>query len=209
MRLLSQRVPSGCPITRGETLRRRTRAAAAATAGLLLIGGAGTLSYWTDTEITDGIELATGEITLSPFECDPDGWTFADGDPLVDGEQIVPGDVVSKSCSFDVTMEGDNARAALELTDAPIFLESNDFTVQLTPTATYSIDGEPVPAELDDENNGDTVDVDLSVVFSDLGDPRILDQAALADPLQNQNLTNGADLTATLDAITVVIRQQV
>ena len=187
-------------------MRPMTRATIALTAGALLIGGAGTLSYWTDESRTDGIQLVTGETTLSDFTCSSD-WAFADGDPVVDGEQIVPGDVISKICSFEVTVEGDNAVAELTLVDKPDFLATSNgsFTAQLITSATYSIDGNPVPAQLTPTNDGDVVDTVISVMFEDLGDPA----AALdtADPTQNQNVTNVAGLIADLDEITVVLTQ--
>ena len=71
-------------------MKKSTKGAlAAAAAGTLLLGGAGTYAFWTDTATVDGGDIASGSITLSSVVC-ADDWTHSENDDVV--EFIVPGD---------------------------------------------------------------------------------------------------------------------
>ncbi|MEJ7634287.1 alternate-type signal peptide domain-containing protein [Aeromicrobium sp.] len=167
-------------------------AAAAAIAGILLLGGAGTLAYWTADTDVDGGDIASGKISLSTPDCG-DGWTFdaledEAGEAYGAGDSLVPGDVISKVCTFDITAVGNHLRASLEVTDAS-FTPANDLSADITADATYTIGGTAIPSEITETSNGSTVTATISVTF----DPTSGDESQ--------------DLTTVLDDITVSAEQ--
>lgn len=85
---------------------------AAGAAAVLLLGGAGSLAYWTDSATVNAGSVNSGFLTLDDGVCDA-GWVYApgsasEGDPVVN---FVPGDVVTKDCTFVIGAEGDNLAA--------------------------------------------------------------------------------------------------
>jgi alternate signal-mediated exported protein len=109
------------PVKTGSHVKKSTKALIAGGIGVaLLVGGAGTVSFWTDeAEGGDGV-ISAGTLDLgSPAG---GGWEIShegDGsgtatepvafDPSAD--QIVPGDVLSYTQSIPVTLEGKNIKA--------------------------------------------------------------------------------------------------
>ena len=90
---------------------------AAVAAGVLLLGGAGTLAYWTDTGIVDGGDIDAGTLALSSPSCG--GWTYDSGE-VVNGATytpgvslLVPGDVISKTCTTTLTATGEHMRGTI------------------------------------------------------------------------------------------------
>ena len=59
--------------------------------------------------------ISEAKLKLGDVTCDPGGWVYADGNAGAgDAVQlIVPGDSISKECTFDVTAAGDNLTATL------------------------------------------------------------------------------------------------
>lgn len=97
-------------------MKKTTKGAlAAAAAGTLLLGGAGSLAFWTASQTATGGSFTTGTLTLSTPTCT--GWTYATGNPNgnVGGAVtlVVPGDVIAKTCDFTVGATGDNLKATL------------------------------------------------------------------------------------------------
>lgn len=176
-------------------MKKTTKGAlAAGAAAVLLLGGAGTLAYWNaDTEI-DGGQISSGQLLLSDADCG-DGWTLdagedAPGTEFVPGTTlIVPGDVITKTCTFDITATGDHLRATLEPSDAAFSSAANALSDDLTIGATYTIGGVAAPAEITEDNDGNTVTAVVSVTFDSGSD----------------NLSQ--DLAATLDTITITATQ--
>lgn len=107
-------------------MKKSTKGAiAAAAAGVLLLGGAGSLAYWTADGGVDGGAIAAGELKLTNANCDA-GWTH-----VVDGgavTKIVPGDQITRKCTYTLLAAGDHLSATLTAPDA------------VTPT-TYTDDG--------------------------------------------------------------------
>ena len=174
-------------------MKRSTKGAlAASAAGILLLGGAGSLAFWNANVSVPGGTIASGELKLSTPACG-DGWLLDDGeatasDPYAPGDQVVPGDVIAKVCTFDITAVGDHLRATLGVTGGD-FAATNALTADLDIAATYQIDDVDIPAEITEANDGDTVTATISVTF---------DEASL----------NGTqDLTATLNAVTIAAQQ--
>jgi alternate signal-mediated exported protein len=148
-------------------MQKSTKGAlAAATAGALLLGGAGTLALWSDTDTVPGSGFDAGSLNLTQVggcntwnldSAEAGGQPF---DPAVG--HLVPGDVVTKVCTFTVDAVGTHLRATIAAVPGE---STGELLDDLTVAATdISIDDEPV-AELTEANDGDTVTVTVAVTF--------------------------------------------
>lgn len=174
-------------------MRRTTKGTlAAAAAAALLLGGAGTIAYWSDAQTADGGSIDAGTLSLGVATCDAD-WVYAAGvagagTTVVD---FVPGDVVTKDCSFTVEATGDNLSATLTAPTTVLFESPVGTSLTATVSVAYAIDGNPLatPATITPANDGDTVvatiDVDLPFGTDESGSVNTNDTrgitAALAD----------------------------
>jgi alternate signal-mediated exported protein len=107
-----------------------TKAAIAGVAGVaLLLGGAGTLAFWTDTQEGSEVTIATGNLDLGT-PADGTGWALqqnasdlpadtaeAASVPYV-AQLLVPGDTLTKTVNIPVVLTGENNRARLDVTSA-------------------------------------------------------------------------------------------
>ena len=93
---------------------------AAAAAGALLLGGAGTYAVWSDEEALNAGNVSTGSLTL---QATSGGWSYDggitiwdDADTLgADSPVIVPGDTLTSVYTVAVDTTGDNIEAELAL----------------------------------------------------------------------------------------------
>ncbi|QIX26924.1 alternate-type signal peptide domain-containing protein [Nocardioides sp. JQ2195] len=174
-------------------------AIAAGAAAVLLLGGAGSLAYWSDSVDLPGGNIAAGELALSNPSCD-EGWVYGPDNAKAGSSVslIVPGDTIVKECTFTVAASGDNLAATLETPDTVDYTVTSSpapTTLQLDVDATYvDQEGAPVPAQVTSADDGDTITSTLAVTFP-FGD------AATINANDTQNLT------ATLNAITVSLTQ--
>ncbi|MCH1867559.1 alternate-type signal peptide domain-containing protein [Nocardioides sp. CFH 31398] len=92
-------------------------------AAFLLLGGAGSLAYWNSTDVVPGDGLDTGRLAIDASSCDAAGWLVSNEvegveevafDPAT--EVLVPGDVVTRSCTIAVDAEGTNLRSVFGVT---------------------------------------------------------------------------------------------
>lgn len=115
-------------------MKKTTKGSLAAIgAAALLLGGGTSLAYWTATGDAPAGTITAGELKLTAGTCDAD-WVYATGSASA-GSAVtlwVPGDVVTKSCTFTVTATGDNLEATL----------SAPSTVALTSTSAAAADTE-------------------------------------------------------------------
>lgn len=161
---------------------------AAAAGGILLLGSAGSVAYWQSTQdvpggtinsghlrlVTDATNAGCGAWTLDTAEDAPT--TYTEGDPLV------PGDVLSKSCAFTVEATGNHLRATVSATAPQVTGTLADaLTVG---AADLQVGGTPV-TEITEAADGQALTVDVTVTFEAASD----------------NTTQ--DLTATLASIVV------
>jgi alternate signal-mediated exported protein len=107
-----------------------TKTAIAGVAGVaLLLGGAGTLAFWTDTQEGSEVTIATGNLDLGT-PADGTGWALqqnasdlpadtaeAASVPYV-AQLLVPGDTLTKTVNIPVVLTGENNRARLDVTAA-------------------------------------------------------------------------------------------
>jgi alternate signal-mediated exported protein len=118
-------------------MKKATKGAlAAAAAGSLLIGGFGSLAYWSDTKTVDGGSIASGSITLSAVSC-PTNFTHteAGSNPTV-VTKIVPGDTITKQCTGTLVLVGDHIGATVALDPASITSLNGSLGTEVTAAAT-------------------------------------------------------------------------
>lgn len=179
-------------------MKKSTKGAlAAAGAAALLLGGAGSLAYWTDQGTANGGTITTGTMSLSGGACDGN-WTYVGGSG--DGgtvTTIVPGDEITKDCTFTVTGNGDHLTANLSAPADVTYTVpgGNPATMQLTSSATYDLDGTTY-------GDGDS--------FPISGTQTLTAHIDVTFPYGDATAVNANDtqnITATLDAITVTLTQ--
>jgi alternate signal-mediated exported protein len=106
-------------------MNRTTKGAlAAGAAGALLLGGVGTLAFWTDTEVITGTDIDSGHLQLVSPDCT--GWLL-DGGAAYVAQVLVPGDILTQVCEYTVTADGEHLTASFDATaptdvtgDAPL-----------------------------------------------------------------------------------------
>jgi alternate signal-mediated exported protein len=171
-------------------MERMTKAAlAVGGAAVLLLGGAGTLAYWTADGTASGTALTSGTFDLADGTCAAWEYSEADGGGAVTA--IVPGDTVVTSCSFEVTATGDHIGIGAVTVSDPEWVESNALTTELGTATVESTTLNDVPFTAPvAARTGDVIEVGVEVTFDGPG------------------ATNASqNLTATLGSITVTIEQ--
>lgn len=105
-------------------------ALAAGAAAVLLLGGAGSLAFWSATDSVDAGSFSSGKLTLKAVGCDA-GWTYANGTSAGAAVNlVVPGDSITKNCTFTIGATGDHLSAL------PTVPSTVGYTVTSTPTPT-------------------------------------------------------------------------
>lgn len=174
-------------------MKKSTKGAfAAGAAAVLLLGGAGTLAYWSDNETVDGVSVGSGRLDLAVDDCDDwqlDSTGGTGGD--LGSREIVPGDSLTKTCTYTLTAEGDHLEAALDVS-TPSW--TGALAGKVTTTATFTV-------------GGDTVTAGTPYAFED-GAPRTVTAAFTVDfPFGTAVDNTSQDLSATLGDITLTVTQ--
>lgn len=126
-------------------MNRSTKGAvAAAAAGVLLVGGAGSLAYWTDTFTVTAGAINSGHLTLTettPGNCAAAAWTLdsAGGGTTFNQatDKIVPGDVLTKVCTYTINASGNHLSADLT-TSGAVLTDTSTSPKALAPPVTKS-----------------------------------------------------------------------
>jgi alternate signal-mediated exported protein len=146
-------------------------ALAAGAAAVLLLGGAGTLAYWNNTQTVGGGDFASGSLTLTPLNaCDT--WNLDTGEP---GGQpfdpatgtLVPGDTVSKVCTFTIDAVGDHLRATVVANPGT---NTGALIPSLTIAATGLEVGGAAVTEITEADDAQTLTVTVSATFDSAAD---------------------------------------
>lgn len=160
---------------------------AASAAGVLLLGGAGSLAYWSDAAEVGGGTLNAGQLQLDDTTsggCAAATWTLdtaedpagAAFDPATD--TLVPGDVLSKHCTFTIAAVGTHLRADLTASGGAA---SGDLAPALVTSGTFTVGGATVTS-ITDADNGATLDATVQVTFDPAsGNDTQLQSASLSD----------------------------
>jgi len=125
-------------------MNKAAKGVLAAGAGVaLLVGGGGTLAFWSDTEtIPGGLNVTSGELKLGAPDCGA-GWVLDAGTateaPYV-AQLLVPGDTLTKVCSIDLIATGEHLEATLAL-DATSWAAANALTGELAASSAFLVNG--------------------------------------------------------------------
>lgn len=135
---------------------------AAASAAVLLLGGAGTLAFWNAEGDIAGGSITSGELKLT----DPTagGWTL-NGTvvPDVANVKVVPGDTLEYTGGWTIVATGDNLRADVDVTG---FDASGDLASHITLTDSYLVGGTaPAGDQITSANDGDALAATVTVDF--------------------------------------------
>ncbi|MFI6425869.1 alternate-type signal peptide domain-containing protein [Promicromonospora sp. NPDC050880] len=127
-------------------MERLTKAAlATGGAAALLLGGAGTLAFWTDDGLATGTDVTSGTLTMTDGACGD--WTLDGGGAVTEG--IVPGDTVTTDCALTVGGTGDHLALGDITVTAPTWAEDNALTAVLDVAVSgATLDGAPVTLPL-------------------------------------------------------------
>ncbi|GAB4004784.1 alternate-type signal peptide domain-containing protein [Nocardioides ultimimeridianus] len=150
-------------------MKKTTKGAiAAGGAAVLLMGGAGTLAYWTSTATVAGTSISTGHMSLDLVSCG--GWKLDDGTALA-SQKLVPGDSISNVCTYTLSASGSHLAATLT-TPAAVAATgtlASAANVSLPVTSAYSLGGTALstsaPATVTSADNGKTLSATITVSF--------------------------------------------
>jgi len=182
-------------------MKKTTKGAlAAGAAAVLLLGGAGSLAYWTSSQTAAGGSLTSGSITLSAVSCGDWAYGGADaGTPTSPVTAIVPGDEVQKTCTGTLTLVGDHIGATVTVDQAKWAASSSaSLATALQVSATQTSPTGPVTAS-------GPVAFTIDVKFPYGGPVSTPDATTGAD--NSTQSTASSVQTATLDTINVVAVQ--
>ena len=192
-------------------MHKSTKAALASMTGAgLLLGGAGSLAYWSDTEGLPGTTITPGSLDLVGGGCG-DGWTVGGAPVDLDTYLVVPGETLTRTCTFTLDLAGDALSANLALSTPGAV--SGTLAGELVYDATYSVAGTaPAPltggtvAALTGADDGEQVSVAFSVTLPRDGNNVV--PGVDNDSNNGPGFGNGS-LSATLDALSVSLTQSV
>lgn len=146
-------------------------ALAAAGAAAVLVGGTGTLAFWTDTVTVPGVTgITSGSMTLTDTTvggCGSVGWVLDASESPAGGafvpatSRLVPGDVLTKTCTFTVAAVGDHLRATIGVT-APTL--TGTLASALTVAGTFTKAGSPVTT-ITSADDGASLVATITVTF--------------------------------------------
>ncbi len=174
-------------------MKKSTKGAlAAGSAAVLLMGGAGTLAYWSDSDTVDESTVGSGRLDLEVISCADwqlDAVGGAGG--ALGSREIVPGDSLTKTCTYTLTAEGDHLEAELDVTE-PTW--TGDLEDDVDTTATFTVDST-------------AVEPGTPLAFAD-GAPRTITAAFTVDfPFGTGVDNTSQDVTATLGDVTLTVTQ--
>ena len=162
---------------------------AAGAAVALLVGGGGTLAFWTETQpisggalntghlniVTDGINTGCGVWQLDSGESV--ALTYADGDPLV------PGDVLTRECNYTIEAVGNHLRATVGISAPNFSGVDGDFGGFLTANLTDIQVNSSAATEFTEANDGQTLTAVVTVSFDELAGNATEDLGTVLDEL--------------------------
>ncbi|MBT0568284.1 alternate-type signal peptide domain-containing protein [Williamsia sp. CHRR-6] len=138
---------------------------AAAAASALLLGGAGSLAYWSDQETVSGANITSGALSLQPAGAG----TWKDGTgATIDTTtfKIVPGDTLTYTATYTVEAAGNNLQANLtadttSITGTLVGKVTTTVTATIRGTTTVGTTAVPITGA----NNGDQIAVSVAIDF--------------------------------------------
>ena len=191
-------------------MQRLTKAAmATGAAAVLLLGGAGTMAYWTGSATAgSSATLAAGTFTVGSNPACANSWTYVApgsgsvGTPATNGG-IVPGDIVTTTCTFAVTGVGDHIALAGATVSNPVW--QNPTTALPTQLGAATITKVTIGST---DYNPDSSGVISETVPLTSGTPtNVTVQIQVTFDYANATDTSQGGIPAALDQITVTFQQ--
>lgn len=164
---------------------------AAGAAAVLLLGGVGSLAFWTDEATVAGTEITAGSMNLTEPVCD--GWSL-EGTAYTT-QLLVPGDTLKQSCTFALEAKGTNLLADFDVDPGAGLTGDAALLPELTVDSKYYVGLTEVGTTNVPVVDGDVIKVDLAV-----------DWAYGTEPNNTSNVSGGG-LTAALDGIVFTATQ--
>lgn len=175
-------------------MKKSTKGAlAAGSAAVLLMGGASTLAFWTEDASVAGTTLESGHLEITGNTCGSADWLLDGGVDVASTSIIVPGDTITKTCSFLIDGEGTHFDDVSIDIAAPGFTAGSDSELVGalgTVSATYSTPSDPNVVDGDDVLVNEVVTATFSMTFN---------------PATTEDVAE--DATATLDTIAITVTQ--
>jgi alternate signal-mediated exported protein len=174
-------------------MNKTTKGALASGVGvLLLLGGAGTMAFWSDSKTIPGGAINAGHLRIiadgTNKGCDP--WKLDSGEdaPVTYsvGDPLVPGDVLTRDCAFTVQAVGDHLRATVGIS-AVNFTGGNFAGALNASVSDVAIDGTPVTS-FTEADDGGKLTAGVTITF---------DSSSLNGTEDLSTLLNTLTLTAT------------
>jgi alternate signal-mediated exported protein len=173
-------------------MKKITKAAIAGTVGAaLLVGGAGSLAFWTDTATPVAVDIQSGQLDLGLVAAGT--WTIQQNAPGVSpaqnvtpapvfvpaSDKIVPGDVLTTTVNVPVVLDGKNIKGKLEVNvqalvagstpvaaaDTALIAALNAGGVKVTKIDGTAVAAGVTSANLSGPSLNRTVPVEISVTF--------------------------------------------
>ncbi|CAA9362140.1 MAG: hypothetical protein AVDCRST_MAG47-227 [uncultured Nocardioidaceae bacterium] len=180
-------------------MRKTSKGMVAAGAGLvLLVGGGGTLAFWTETPSVPGGNINAGHMNLIPVGADNgcDAWLLDSGEDApvtyTNGDPLVPGDVLTRDCSYTIRAEGNHLRADVVIAD-PVFNDADnvdptkdDFFDNLTVEVSDVVVGGVTTSSFTELDDGELLEATVTVRFNGAAGNNTED---LTTVLENATLT--------------------
>ena len=171
-------------------MKKLTKGVLAVSAGAaLILGGAGTLAAWTDSKTISGGSITSGHLQLATDATNTGCtvWKLDSGEsaPVTysDGDPLVPGDVLTKTCAFTVRATGNHLRATVGISAVNFSGTNGNFGGKLqTAVSGVKINGTPV-TEITEQDNGTTMSASVTVTFDSTAGNTSEDLSTILDSL--------------------------
>lgn len=172
-------------------MKKASKGAIAAGVGsVLLLGGGGTLAYWSDADVVQGGTFDSGQLRLETdlVNLGCGAWILDSGESGAQnydpGDKIVPGDVLTRDCSFTVKAEGEHLRATVGIGSANFTPGgATGFAGMLSPSVSaLRVNGTPV-TELTEAHDEQALTVSVTVTFNTAATNATQDLSTVLDDL--------------------------
>lgn len=160
-------------------MRKTAKGAIAAAAGVvLLLGGAGSLAYWSSSADVDGGTITSGHLQLLTDTTNPgcSPWTLDGGDPFTSASLVVPGDTLTESCTFTLSATGDHMQGTVVASAATM---TGDLASALDVAVSGITLNGTAASTFTEANDGQALGVDVSVTFNTDSDNTTEDVSAV------------------------------
>jgi alternate signal-mediated exported protein len=164
-------------------------ALAGGAAAALLLGGLGSLAYWTDAETIGGGAINSGHLALVTGGANNGcgAWQLDSGEAVgltyVAGDPLVPGDVLTRVCNYTIDAAGNHLRATVDIDTPTLTPGTGSFGSDLTTDVSdITVDG-VAAASFTEANNGDTLTATVTLTFASTSGNTTQDVTAVLDDL--------------------------